>query len=594
MATGEQTGTNASPQISGNGTSVLVTATGSTTARTLAARAADQVNVKDFGATGNGATDDTAAIQAAIDAALPGGAPASHIRYASKAVRVPSGTYRITATLRVWSAVGFKLLGDGPQNTRFLVDGALATALDLNGVGLSTFSGFSIYSLDGGVGGDTFDVGIKYRWKVSEALFPSTQNHFFDIHITNAYFKVGVQVGSDLSESASGQEDQTHWFGLRVAGARLQRPGDAGTWWQEGVRVGSGVFGNNLIHDFHGTTVSGCKYGVRGMAGEAAFYGGNNQSNEVDWRFDGLASRYWYVNGFRSESSGRMVEVNGGVGNLTNATFENVEWKVDTAYANADRRVIRWEYGGTLSLRQISFTGSEGAAYRPKIYFSGSTLLIDGMTVGSDGDPIDFLEVPVGGTAGSAQVRGLYFMSNSTGGVRDDSLAGLQFFNQRSKIGWRIGPGAADVTVERTNVGAGAGGLLLTAPGGASLPYVVTTDTTGGRAAISIPIPQAIAFGANAGHRLYGVSSPDGVQSAGAFSAVQISANAASGSSAFNMNSGATFDVGGGPTLRAGAGTPEGAITASPGSLYLRTDGAAGTSLYVKETGVGNTGWVAK
>lgn len=43
-----------------------------------------------------------------------------------------------------------------------------------------------------------------------------------------------------------------------------------------------------------------------------------------------------------------------------------------------------------------------------------------------------------------------------------------------------------------------------------------------------------------------------------------------------------------------GAGTPEGAITAPVGSLYTRTDGGANTTLYVKESGAGNTGWVAK
>lgn len=50
----------------------------------------------------------------------------------------------------------------------------------------------------------------------------------------------------------------------------------------------------------------------------------------------------------------------------------------------------------------------------------------------------------------------------------------------------------------------------------------------------------------------------------------------------------------GGPKILAGAGTPEAAITAPIGSLYLRTDGGAGTSHYVKESGAGNTGWVAK
>lgn len=43
-----------------------------------------------------------------------------------------------------------------------------------------------------------------------------------------------------------------------------------------------------------------------------------------------------------------------------------------------------------------------------------------------------------------------------------------------------------------------------------------------------------------------------------------------------------------------GSGTPEGVVTAGTGSLYLRTNGGAGTSLYIKETGAGNTGWVGK
>jgi hypothetical protein len=43
-----------------------------------------------------------------------------------------------------------------------------------------------------------------------------------------------------------------------------------------------------------------------------------------------------------------------------------------------------------------------------------------------------------------------------------------------------------------------------------------------------------------------------------------------------------------------GSGSPEGVVTAPVGSLYSRTDGGAGTSFYVKESGAGNTGWIAK
>lgn len=45
---------------------------------------------------------------------------------------------------------------------------------------------------------------------------------------------------------------------------------------------------------------------------------------------------------------------------------------------------------------------------------------------------------------------------------------------------------------------------------------------------------------------------------------------------------------------RYGSGSPEGVVTAPIGATYSRGDGGAGTSFYVKESGVGNTGWVAK
>jgi hypothetical protein len=46
--------------------------------------------------------------------------------------------------------------------------------------------------------------------------------------------------------------------------------------------------------------------------------------------------------------------------------------------------------------------------------------------------------------------------------------------------------------------------------------------------------------------------------------------------------------------ILSGANTPEGAVTAPVGSLFLRTNGGSGTTFYVKESGTGNTGWVAK
>lgn len=45
---------------------------------------------------------------------------------------------------------------------------------------------------------------------------------------------------------------------------------------------------------------------------------------------------------------------------------------------------------------------------------------------------------------------------------------------------------------------------------------------------------------------------------------------------------------------RWGEGSPEGVVSAPKGTAYLRSDGGAGTSFYVKESGSGSTGWAAK
>ena len=68
-----------------------IIATGGTIARTLADRFIDVVNVKDFGATADGSTDDTAAVQAAIDN--------------TGMIFFPAGTYKIEGTITLPSDV---------------------------------------------------------------------------------------------------------------------------------------------------------------------------------------------------------------------------------------------------------------------------------------------------------------------------------------------------------------------------------------------------------------------------------------------------------------------------------------------------------
>lgn len=54
------------------------------------------------------------------------------------------------------------------------------------------------------------------------------------------------------------------------------------------------------------------------------------------------------------------------------------------------------------------------------------------------------------------------------------------------------------------------------------------------------------------------------------------------------------ISMGVGTLIAWGTVNPEASVTAPPGSTYHRQSGGAGTSFYVKESGSGNTGWIAK
>lgn len=126
--------------------------------RTLPAKLADTVSVKDFGATGDGVTDDTAAIQAALNfAAVNGGA-----------VYLPQGTYKITSALQVTSNK-VSIFGCG-------VDASVIEAYSCSGIKIVTPSldrntqFFEDFSLVGGSGTVGSHVAI-------ESILPAGGTH---------------------------------------------------------------------------------------------------------------------------------------------------------------------------------------------------------------------------------------------------------------------------------------------------------------------------------------------------------------------------------------------------------------------------------
>lgn len=108
--------------------------------RVLTARLQDYVSVKDFGATGDGTTDDTAAIQAAITASAG----------ANKLV-FPRGTYRFTSPLAISNIdVDFQksmLLYDGPVGD-FALTLASNAGAGINQINGNRFSDFTLRQED--------------------------------------------------------------------------------------------------------------------------------------------------------------------------------------------------------------------------------------------------------------------------------------------------------------------------------------------------------------------------------------------------------------------------------------------------------------
>ncbi|MBU8898885.1 hypothetical protein DRW03_10715 [Corallococcus sp. H22C18031201] len=77
------------------------------------------IDVKNYGAVGDGIADDTSAIQAALDAAQNAGPSAEE---ANAAVRLPAGRYRITRPLRMRRSY-LRMHGDGKSLTTLINDG---------------------------------------------------------------------------------------------------------------------------------------------------------------------------------------------------------------------------------------------------------------------------------------------------------------------------------------------------------------------------------------------------------------------------------------------------------------------------------------
>lgn len=179
--------------LNADGDDILVTATGSTTARTLANRFADVLNVKDFGADPTGVADSTTAFNAVTEALrdsieLSG----SNYYYATKAIYVPPGNYSVSS----WDLT--ELLA---RNVHIIAPGAVITGntadvavVDAIGSRWLHFHGLTIRGLSTAVP----SFGLQIGPKGTEAC---GNNKFYNVEILGYFDNAPFgNLGSETTE----------------------------------------------------------------------------------------------------------------------------------------------------------------------------------------------------------------------------------------------------------------------------------------------------------------------------------------------------------------------------------------------------------
>jgi hypothetical protein len=281
--------------------------------------------VKDFGVIGNGVADDTAAIQAAINAAIAG----------KFSLYIPAGAYRITDTLSFVNADGLMFYGDGSGflgPTRFVCDADMPTKplflfSDSRNIVLRDFSTECSATR-------RIKCAMQFENGTGSTVTPTT------------YLLENLYLYS--TSNATGQTD-----GVRFA---LGSGGDANNDFGTFVNVVISNYDNAAVkidhsqsreHRFYGCYFQSGKYAIE-TDGNSFFWLGGNVSEHSETDFYLLRPQQsTVIDGLSSEQSSRLLtsSASGGDGYVS---ISGVRFAADLL--NADGRVIDYRHRGALVL----------------------------------------------------------------------------------------------------------------------------------------------------------------------------------------------------------------------------------------------------
>jgi hypothetical protein len=520
-------------------------------------------NVRDYGAVGDGVTDDRPAIEAAITACQA----STH----KGKVYFPRGTYLISQ--------------NGTLGYSFQLDAA--TNMELEGTGEGTVlrmsgdagaSAWSLFRLTGNCSGIRFSdivfdgsgvanaVTTDHLLQVGTGVGSMTAISFFRCKFT------GMVAGSGDAihfQAADANPIERYW----IIDCRFDGVGQYGIHVNQGCSFGfiQGNFMTNCLREIVFDTTEDVAIGAHVIVGNTLIH---TSTDKLAIQMNGpsttlisrsTVSQNVIVGGFVEMSEVQEVTI---VGNIqTSGTFPsgNAAWRMtglihDVAFAG---NFIDRSAGASTGVC-VSLESSGGnAATRVRI---GTNAMINEVAA-----------------AGFVLVNDAKIVSIGNNLMRNANTAG-------GSTAYGIEVDAVTATVDDMLIvanqitaaaGSLAAGILLKASG-QDIINVAVKGNLGDQIDYGLELNAEAGAGTFSGKIMYAANNFDSsvgdYRNTGTAAVIPIIG--------FN---GGTF----GAQLFTGSGTPEGVVTARTGSMYLNSAGGDSTTVYYKESGVGNTGWVA-
>lgn len=179
---------------------------GATAARTTSARFLEPLNVKDFGAVGNNIADDTAAVQACLDAAFGPASSPHGISAINYPVYFPAGTYNIATSpgLSITGVNQGHIFGSGRNSSQInlTTGGSTDACLRTNGCQYVLFENMTFNIASNATVGTCFDLDVQSSM-ISTANIQS--NVFSNCNFNSGAF--GIRINNTNTGGSQGSEN---------------------------------------------------------------------------------------------------------------------------------------------------------------------------------------------------------------------------------------------------------------------------------------------------------------------------------------------------------------------------------------------------